>query len=84
MATIVNTPSSGNDNGGNGMGFLMGIILLILAIFLFLYYGLPAMRQAAPQQDINVEAPAPAAPSDVNVDVPDQIDVNVTNPQEGQ
>lgn len=40
---IVNNPGS-NDN--NGMGFLVGIIVLIVFAFLFFYYGLPYLRSA--------------------------------------
>lgn len=31
-------------NGGNSIGFVMGIILLIAAIFLIAYFLLPALR----------------------------------------
>ncbi len=54
------------DSGMGGMGFLMGIILLILFVFALLYYGLPMLRNAT-------TTPA--------VTVPDQIDVNVNQPQ---
>lgn len=60
---IVNTPSGG-DNPGNGMGFLLGVILLVLVLFLFFWYGLPAIRgmmgSGTPQ-----------------INVPNKIDVNV-------
>lgn len=29
---------------GNSMGFIMGIILLVVALFLFVYYLLPGIR----------------------------------------
>jgi len=82
MATIVNNPGNAGESN-NGSGFLMGVVLLIIVGLLFFYFGLPALRQATPQQDINVEVPQ-QAPSDVNVDVPDEIDVNVTNPDDAQ
>lgn len=68
MSTVVNTPASGSDN--SGMGFLMGVILLIAVVFLFLYFGLPMLRGVTQ---------APAAPQ---IQVPDQIDVNVDAPQQ--
>lgn len=33
-----------HDHEGNSMGFLMGVILLIVALFLFVYYLIPVMR----------------------------------------
>lgn len=46
---------------GNGAGFILGVLLLLVLAFLFLYYGLPAIRSAAAPQ----------------VNVPGQVDVNV-------
>lgn len=48
---------------GSGMGFLLGIVLLAVILFLFFYYGLPFLR--------NSTATTP------QVNVPGQIDVNV-------
>ncbi len=42
MATVINNPPS-NTSSNNGMGFLWGVLLLILAVLLFLYYGLPRL-----------------------------------------
>ena len=50
----------------SGMGFLMGIILLMLFIFMLFYYGLPVIR--------NTVAPQQAAPQ---INVPDKVDVNI-------
>jgi hypothetical protein len=50
-----------DGESGNGAGFLLGVILLLVVAFLFLYYGLPAIRTAAAPQ----------------VNVPGQLDVNV-------
>lgn len=33
-----------HSDSGNSMGFVMGVILLIVALFLFAYYLLPVMR----------------------------------------
>ena len=62
MATIVNTPSTGAREGNNS-GFLFGVILLAIVLFLFLYFGLPLLRGAG------------TGGSQVNV--PDHMNVNV-------
>ena len=54
------------SNTGNGTGFLVGVILLVIVLFLLFYYGLPALRNASQS----------AAPQ---VNVPGKIDVNVHN-----
>lgn len=63
MTTIVNSPPA-SDSGGNGMGFLLGVILLILVGFFVIYYGVPVLRgsfgNSAPQ-----------------INVPGKVDVNV-------
>jgi len=58
MATVVNNPSGTSDNG---MGLIVGIVLLLGFVFLLFYYGLPAIRNA----------------SSPSVQVPSKIDVNV-------
>lgn len=60
---IVNTPSGG-DNAGNGMGFLVGVILLLIVLFLFFWYGLPAIRSMS-------------GSGSPQINVPGKIDVNV-------
>lgn len=37
---------------GDSMGFVMGIILLVVTLFLFLYYLLPAVRGSSMQLQI--------------------------------
>ena len=70
MATVVNTtPSNGGE--GNGFGLLAAVILLIAFVFLLFYFGIPALNAAR-----NSGGNAPT------VTVPDQIDVNVNNPQQ--
>ena len=63
MVTVVQQPSGGD--GGNGMGFLLGVILLIVFVVGLLYYGLPIIQNATAQL---------AAPQ---INVPDKVDVNV-------
>jgi hypothetical protein len=63
MATVVNQPP--NQPADSGMGFLVGIILILLVGVLLIYFALPALRQQ------------PAAPTEIQV--PDQINVDVNN-----
>lgn len=60
MATIVNNPPADTNSSG-GMGFLLGIIALIIFAVLFFMYGLPMVSNLGGTQ----------------VNVPDKIDVNV-------
>lgn len=62
MATIVNTPPRESDSG---MGFLLGVILLIIFAALFFLYGLPYIAGMFAQPQVTV---------------PGQIDVNVNTP----
>lgn len=64
MATIVNNPGTTTDNN-SGMGFLLGVILLITFAILFFLYGLPYLANSF---------------SGPQVQVPGQIDVNVNTP----
>jgi hypothetical protein len=71
MATIVNTTPAQPVERSNGMGFLLGVVLILAFIFLFFLYGVPLLtqsfRSAGPQ-----------------VNVPDKINVNVQTPQSGK
>ena len=61
--TVVNTPPA-QKSGDNGMGFLLGIIVLIVVVVLFLVYGLPYVRNLT-------------GGNGVQINVPKSIDVNV-------
>jgi len=61
MPTVVNNPAP-QSNGGGGMGFLLGVIALILFVLALFYFGVPMLNRAT-------QSPT--------VSVPDQIDVNV-------
>lgn len=66
MATIVNNPApASSDGGGNGMGFMLGVVILVLFVLGLLYYGLPALRNMSVNPQINV---------------PDKVNVNITQP----
>jgi hypothetical protein len=42
--TIVNPAPNNNSSGDNGMGFLLGVIVLIVFVVLFFVYALPYIR----------------------------------------
>jgi hypothetical protein len=63
MATVVNNPQPTTSD--NGMGFLLGVILIVVFALLFFFYAIPYLRttfQGAQSPQINV---------------PGQVDVNV-------
>lgn len=49
----------------DGLGFLLGVILLLVVLFLLFYYGLPMIRNTFIQTPV----------------VPDKIDVNINTPK---
>ena len=58
---VVNNTAPQSDSG-NGMGFLLGVILLIVFVVLLIYYGLPLIQRSTSAPQLNV---------------PSEIDVNV-------
>lgn len=60
MTTIVNTPAQ-SDNANGGMGMIIGLIALLVFAYLFIVYGLPAIRQIGSPQ----------------INIPNKIDINV-------
>lgn len=69
MTTIVNTPQSPSTEQSS-MGWVVGIVALIVFTLLFFVYGVPMIRRVS-------QASAP------QVTIPDKVDVNVnTNPSE--
>lgn len=48
MTTIINTPGGSNDS--SGVGLIMGLILAVVVIGLFVYFGLPMIRGTQPQE----------------------------------
>ncbi len=70
MATIVNTtPTTSGETGSSGMGFLLGVIVLVLFAFVFFVYGLPYISGAVR----STQSP--------QIQVPDKVDVNVKGMQ---
>lgn len=67
MATVVNTPSSGGDS--SGMGFAVGMVVLLLIVLMFVFWGMPMLRRGTSAPQVNI---------------PDQVDVNVNGGGSGQ
>lgn len=65
--TIINPAPNNNSNTDSGMGFLLGIILLIAFGLIFFVYGLPLIRQG-----LNG-----ISGGGVNINLPKTVDVNV-------
>lgn len=71
MATTIINPQpseQSSNNANNGMGFILGIILILFLVVLFFIYVLPLIQQSISQgtgTQINV-------PKDINVDVNQQ------------
>ncbi len=63
MATIINTPPSG-ESSDSGLGLVLGVILAIVLVALFIIYGIPALRQNKNADNggtnINVTLPTPS------------------------
>ena len=62
MTTIVNNPPAAKESGSN-MGWIVGLIVLLVVAYVFIMYGLPAL------QHMQVGTP--------QINVPSKIDVNV-------
>jgi hypothetical protein len=54
-------------DSGRGMGWIVGLIVLVVALWLLFMYGLPAIRTATTPQ----------------ISVPERVDVNVNTPGQG-
>lgn len=64
MATTIVNPAPGNNSSdGNGMGFLLGVIVLIVFVVLFFVYALPYIQGLSS--------------GGIQVNVPKSVDVNV-------
>jgi hypothetical protein len=71
MTTIVNSPSQPTE-GSNGIGFLIGIVILVAVGAMLFYYGIPAINRMKPIE-VSVQAP--------QIVVPDSVNVNVVQPK---
>ena len=66
MTTIVNSSTPSNDSGGSGI--LIGVVALIGFAILFIYFGIPAIRNMGPIQ-LNVPVPQVAVPGKIDVNI---------------
>ncbi len=66
MATVINQPAPAREHTDSGMGFLLGVILLVILGVLLFTYGIPYLSNSFSGPQVNV---------------PGKIDVNVNNPQ---
>jgi hypothetical protein len=73
MATVINNPGTGTTtDSGSSASFLIGAIVLLVAVILILYYGLPALRSAA-----GTARNAGGSGGSAQINVPEKVDVNV-------
>lgn len=60
------------------MGVLVGVVLAVVVIaFLFMVYGLPALRSTQNMDDGNEDSTTINVPDKIDVNVPDKINVDV-------
>lgn len=94
MATIVNNPGATSDSSGTN-GLLIAVVLVFALILFFWFYGMPYFRGGRNQDGTpttNIEnnvqapeqAPAPAGDTNVNIPVPEKVDVKIEGGQQGQ
>lgn len=58
MATTIINPSPNSDSSGNnGMGFIIGGVVLVVLAILFFVYALPLLRNAGGGEGIQVNLP---------------------------
>lgn len=63
MTTTIINPAPNNDSANNGVGFLLGVVLLVVLGLLFFVYVFPYIRGMGS--------------NGVQINVPKSIDVNV-------
>jgi hypothetical protein len=68
--TIVNTPTSvPSESRDSGLGFFLGILLLLVVAFLVIYYGFGGLFRGFTGGGTTIEVPRSV---DVNVNTPNQ------------
>jgi hypothetical protein len=67
MTTVVNNPATPATTDNSGVtGLIVGLIVVAFLAFLFFFYGLPAFRNATQKAPTNVDV---EVPKDINVEV---------------
>lgn len=69
MVTVVNPAPNNSSSDGGGMGFLVGVILIIIFGVMFFVYGLP-MIQNAMKDGVNVNV----HPDEVKITAPESTE----------
>lgn len=85
MTTVIQNDRPSSESSGGSAGIMLAVVVLVIVLLgLFFYYGGTGGggNSTAPAPDVNTteiqNEVVPDQPSgDVNVDVPDEIDVNV-------
>lgn len=79
MATVINNPDTVHHTDrverhvverseGGGMGFLIGLLAIVILAVLFFVYALPALRNTGTR-------------GGTNINVPDRINIDVNRPR---
>ena len=90
MPTVINNPTT-TDSDSSGINWVVALVLII-ALFFLLFYGLPALRggggtflsvprTSAPQEQTNPQSGSESR-IEVNapaVDVPEEVNINTPN-----
>ena len=66
MTTIVNNPPPPKESD-SGLGIIIGVIIIAVASYTFVVFGIPALRR-------NIQTQAP------EITIPDKIEVNINQP----
>lgn len=67
MTTIVNNPPQTTNEGSGPMGLIIGTIAIIVFAYIFMTFGLPALRQ--------MQGGTP------QINIPSEVDVNINQPK---
>ena len=62
MSTIINNPGGGETETGIGIGMVLGILVVLAVVILFVFYGIPALRNNTAKDTtttIKIEVPNP-------------------------
>lgn len=89
MAVVINNPDE--QDGSHGSGLYIGILVIVLFMLAFFYFGSSFMRGRVPDnpseiiQNNTQPAPQPEGQTGENqINVPEQIDLNVDVNKEDQ